>query len=616
MDQLPRNLPTLLKPSDHQYPWQWAESHCVITSASGLETGPYRYARAPYLRGISEALSPVIKNHKGEWVLNQTRKVVVMKAAQVGVSYCALHWIGFSMVAHPCPMLVIGPTEDYCKKLSNLKLAELLKTKPLEGLVRQSKQKGFGQERLSMFFPNGSLMLIGSNSPADLRQVSVRNVLVDDFDGCSAYVGEEGSLEGLLNGRVSSFGSAAKMCFVSSPTIKDHSNIETAYLASDQRRYKIPCPQCMAWNPLEWQAIKFNSTDLSVPITWQCPACRSHLSEDRVKDATASGVWVATYPGRETVGFHVSALCCLWVPWRRLVLEWLDAQRDVNKLQVFVNTRLGEVWKRERSKEADLQMKHVLDARTDYVSSEIPDLAFLTGGADVQKDRIECLVEAWDRNGCSWYVNHHILKGDPSVIEGLSLWAELGERLQSAGVLSVGIDSGGLSTSATYDGAWLMQEQFGVKCFLLKGSSTPRSSIVPTQRKDATTVTAPRSNRRMELWIIDTNRAKEEFFLSLTRGERHYHDNTSTEFVAQLFNETRTEKIDRGAVRIVYIKESGRTRNEALDCSVYSLASKELLKTVFGFTPSSYNAQRLPNLIQQKPRKIEFARTSRYDGAF
>ena len=120
----------------------------------------------------------------------------------------------------------------------------------------------------------------------------------------------------------------------------------------------------------------------------------------------------------------------------------------------------------------------------------------------------------------------------------------------------------------------------------------------------------------MELWIIDTNRAKEEFFLSLTRGERHYHDNTSTEFVAQLFNETRTEKIDRGAVRIVYIKESGRTRNEALDCSVYSLASKELLKTVFGFTPSSYNAQRLPNLIQQKPRKIEFARTSRYDGAF
>ena len=77
-----------------------------------------------------------------------------MKAAQVGCSYAALHWLGFAMVAHPCPMLIIGPTQDYVKKLSNLKLSELLKTtKPLEGLVRQSKQKGFGQERLSMFFP-------------------------------------------------------------------------------------------------------------------------------------------------------------------------------------------------------------------------------------------------------------------------------------------------------------------------------------------------------------------------------------------------------------------------------------------------------------------------------
>ena len=160
-------------------------------------------------------------------------------------------------------------------------------------------------------------------------------------------------------------------------------------------------------------------------------------------------------------------------------------------------------------------MKTVLESRTDYASADIPDLAFLTGGADIQKDRIECLVEAWDRNGQAWYMTHHILKGDPSVVDGMSLWAELGDLLHSAGVLACGLDSGGLSTSSTYDGAWRMQEEFGVKCFLLKGSSTPRSSIVPTQRKDSTTIVAPRSNRRLELWLVDTNRAKEEFFLSL-----------------------------------------------------------------------------------------------------
>ena len=77
MASLPRNLPDLLKPSDHQYPWQWAEANCFISSASGLETGPYSYGRAPYLKGISEALSPFTKTAKGDWVLNQTRKVVV-----------------------------------------------------------------------------------------------------------------------------------------------------------------------------------------------------------------------------------------------------------------------------------------------------------------------------------------------------------------------------------------------------------------------------------------------------------------------------------------------------------------------------------------------------------
>ena len=611
------NLPSLLKPTPHQHPWQWAETHCSISSASGIEVGEYRYGRAPYLRGISEALSPVVRDKDGDWVLNQTRKVVIQKAAQLGVSYCALHWIGFSMAAHPCPMLIVGPTEDYCKKLANLKLSELLKTtKPLEGLVRQSKQKGFGQERLSMFFPNGSLMLIGSNSPADLRQISVRNVLVDDFDGCSNEVGAEGNLESLLGGRVSSFGSASKMCFISSPTIKDHSNIEKAYLASDQRRYKISCSQCGAWSALEWKDIKFNSTDMSVAPTWQCPACRNHLSEQAVKDATADGVWIPTFPGRETAGFHLNALYCAWIPWKQLVQEWRDAQSDTTRLQTFLNIRLAQTWKRARSPELDLQMKHVLDGRTDYVPAEIPDVAFLTGGADIQKDRIECLIEAWDRNGHSWYVDHLILKGDPSVTEGMNLWSELGDKLKSAGVLACGIDSGGLSTGSTYDAAHLLQEQYGIKCFLLKGSSTPRTAIVPAARKDATTVVAPRSNRRLELWLVDTNRAKEEFFLSLTRGERHYHVDTSPEFVAQLFAETRTEKIDRGAVKIVYIKHSERARNEGLDCSVYSLAAKELLKTVFGFTPATYNSQRLPTLIHTKPRTIEFARTSRYGGAF
>lgn len=598
MPTLLDRVPDALAPTDHIYPWEWAEQHCVITSASGLETGPYRYDRAPYLRGISEALSPVAKDSRGEWTLNLTKRVVVQKAAQVGCSYAALHWLGCMMLHHPAPMLVVGPSEDYCRRLSQLKLRELLTTTPpLQDKVRQAKESRFGQERLAFYFPDGSLLLAGGNSGADLRQVSARFALIDDFDGCPDSVGVEGSLLGLVEGRLSSFGATAKVALISSPTIKHHSKIETAYLASDQRKWTFPCPRCAAWVGIEWANIKFDSDKPAVPVTYQCPSCLEHSTEPDVKRAMQRGAWVAAYPGRAVAGFHVSALMCAWVPWRQLVDEWADAQTDATKLQTFINLRLGQTWERARSTEQDATVRDVLHNRRDYDASAVPDLAFVTCGVDVQGDRLECLVEAWDKTGAAWFLHHHVLRGDPSVTEGMSVWAELGERLQAANVLACGLDSGGQITGAIYDAALMVQELYSVKVFVLKGASGPRPSFVPQKRSDSTLVVAPRTNRRVELWVIDTNRGKEEIATALRRHDRHYRlPHTSTEFVKQLFSEERTEKIVGGTLRVVYVKPTDRTRNEALDCSVYSLAARDLLRVCFGpgFTPATYRNQGVP----------------------
>ena len=85
------------------------------------------------------------------------------------------------------------------RRLSNLKLKELLTTtKPLQDLVKRATADNFGQEKLSYHFPDGSLMLVGSNSAADLRMLSARFALVDDFDVCADSVGDEGDLLGLI----------------------------------------------------------------------------------------------------------------------------------------------------------------------------------------------------------------------------------------------------------------------------------------------------------------------------------------------------------------------------------------------------------------------------------
>ena len=463
----------------------------------------------------------MVRNEKNEWELNPIKTVCVMKGAQLGCSYMALHWLASNMIQFPAPSLVIGPTEDYMKRLANLKIKELLTTtEPLRDMVRRSVESNFGQERLAYYFPHGSLMLIGANSPADLRMLSARFALIDDMDACPATVGNEGDLLGLVRGRLSSFGPVSKLLAISSPTISGLSNIEALWEQSDQRHFHFTCPVCDHFVRIAWKNIKFVRDDLDVDPTFECDNCLAHSTEEEVKAAMAHGIWKPKFTDRDVVGFHVSALLPAWVNWRDLAQEFVAATGDVKKLQAFINLRLGEPFEK-RKRDDGPQIRELMKRRKVYDLDQIPEQAFVTGGCDVQGDRIEVLIESWDKTGQSWFVAHHVVRGDPSVTEGMSIWAELGQYLESKKVLALGIDSGGLATSSVYDAAILLQEQFAIKTFLLKGASTAKDSFVPEKRGDATVVIAPRTGRRVELFLVDVNRGKEELFAQIKSGFRH-----------------------------------------------------------------------------------------------
>ena len=77
---------------------EWAEAHRVIPPPAS-EPGPYRSDRVPYMRDIMTAMTD-----------KSVRKVVVMKAGQLGASEALLCCVGYFTSLDPCAMMMVLPT--------------------------------------------------------------------------------------------------------------------------------------------------------------------------------------------------------------------------------------------------------------------------------------------------------------------------------------------------------------------------------------------------------------------------------------------------------------------------------------------------------------------------
>ena len=128
--------------------------------------------------------------------------------------------------------------------------------------------------------------------------------MADEVDKWPADVDNEGPPLGLLEERMSNF-SRRKLIIASTCNIKGTSNIEREYLASDQRRYHVPCPHCHELQILEWGAkaswgIKWKKSDsgAALPETavYVCRHCGAEIEEHHKNTMLAGGVWIAAAP--------------------------------------------------------------------------------------------------------------------------------------------------------------------------------------------------------------------------------------------------------------------------------------------------------------------------------
>ncbi len=316
---------------------EWADRHRLLSPRASAEPGRYRTDRTPYIRAIVDALSPT----------NPTRRVVVMKSAQVGFTEGGNNWIGYVIHHAPGPMLAVQPTVELAKRFSRQRIDPLISESPaLRERVKPARSRDAGNTVLSKEFPAGLLVITGANSAVGLRSMPARYLFLDEVDAYPPSADEEGDPVALAEARTRTFSWRSKVFLGSTPTIHGLSRIEREYEATDQRRFFVPCPHCeekqwLRFERLRWEKGRPETThyicaclrraDRGAPQDRD--ACRWPLAGDR------------RGPDPGTIGFHLSALYSP-VGW----LSWEQHRPDVGGR----DNRRGQAQFQERRARRDL----------------------------------------------------------------------------------------------------------------------------------------------------------------------------------------------------------------------------------------------------------------------
>jgi phage terminase large subunit GpA-like protein len=551
---------------------QWADRSRRLNSQSSAEPGQWNTSRAEYQRGIMDAFSDP-----------DVREIVLMCASQMGKSEILLNIAGNCIENDPCPILILQPTVEMAQAFSKdrVQAGLILPSPTLSRLFKQAKMKQANNTTLHKIFPGGSLTLVGANSPSALASRPIRIVLCDEVDRYPVSAGDEGDPVALARRRCATFWNS-KVAQVSTPTNRGSSRIEKAYLASDQRKYHVPCPHCGTLQELRWANVRWENDDPAT-AAYYCEHCHEPWTDAEREHAVRKGVWIAQAPFNGIAGFHLNGLYSPWYTIAEAVDDFLASRRDPMRLKTFVNTFLAETWEDVGE---SIEEWSIFNRAEDYEGIPAP-VVCLTAGVDVQDDRIEIEVVGWGPGEESWQVHYEQLYGDPS---GSEVWNRLDEILErdwehpsgvTLHIAAACIDSGGHHTRSVYD----YVKRKGHRRFAVKGVGGAGKPIVGRPSRN--------NIGKVPLYPIGVDTAKEVHFSRLRieepgPGYCHFPQSRDIEYFRQLTAEKRTTTYFKGRPRIAWVKT--RERNEALDLRIYAIAAFAILNVPIDHIVRRFNA--------------------------
>lgn len=605
-ERLMTRLLSAYQPDERLTVSQWSDKYRHLSSASSSEPGRWRTSRTPYLKEIMDKLSST----------DPTEEVIFMKGAQIGATEAGFNWVGYVIDVCPGPMLMVQPTDEMCKRNSKQRFDPMVEaTVRLQEKIKQKRSRDSGNTLLQKDFPGGTIILTGANSAVGLRSMPVKYLFLDEVDGYPQDLDGEGSPVSLAEARTRTF-SRRKVFKCSTPTTDARSVIAKEFEKTDQRFYEVPCPHCGTFQRLEWQHLKWeprmNSDQFDV--WYQCPECNGKILNGHKTKMLESGQWVAyntdaTNPKK--TGYHLSSLYSPvgWFSWDDAVNQFIKSQKDPALLKSFINTILGETWK---DKGEAPEWQGLYDRRENYEFNRPPvEVALITAGVDVQKDRIEIEIVGWSKGKVSHSLDYRVIQGDTS---GDEVWNKLAVVVNEQWERSDGrmmplsmmaVDSG-YNTSKVYDFCRRFDTSRVVP---VKGHDTldvmaKLSSYIDTSEKGKHT--------QIRVWHVGSSKLKEELYGYL----RQRIDENGTippgychfpQYGADYFKGITAESIQFKEVkgRRLYTWVKHFDRNEPLDCRNYARAAASI-KNMDRFTDNHWHEMQQNagvNVVRRAPAK-------------
>jgi phage terminase large subunit GpA-like protein len=566
---------------------EWADKYRVLPETS-TSPGPYNSKITPYATRWQNLLAdPTVSLVAMCWA-SQTTKSTVLE-----------NGLAYRICRTPAPIVVVQPKIDAAEGWAKERFRPMVRsTAALASRVRLGRASDATMRYLP--FPGGFLFVASAQSATELASRSSTFVLCDEVDRYETIPGEGNPVE--IVAKRQGAADIGLLALTSTPRDEETTIIWPYLEGGTFELYHVRCPYCLELQPLVWKNARGEyglRWDKGHPETahYVCGiglpdrddgtrgGCGTVIEEThkRWMLAAENGAdWIATNPEAPYPSSHLNGLYSPFAKsgWASLAAEFERAQGKPADLQVFVNTRLAELWKET----ADVVEGNALLSRLEpHDEGVVPDgVGVLTVGADVQANRIEVYVWGWGAALQSWLVASKQIFGDPErePDQPGSVWAALDEYLLTqfphvaGGVVPITcslVDSG-FATSQVYH---FTKRRKGRGIFASKGiggQGIPILGKATLQTKE-----------RVVLYPVGVDSVKTTFLRSeLMESEHgpgfvHLPDWMTSDQVDQLVAEKRVRKLTRKGVIYEWRKKSPDLPNEALDCRVYARAALEVL---------------------------------------